>query len=261
MGLLDFFKKEKRSYETSNIIQSNYGLQANSGVNVDENSALTGNPELQPSFSNIFMVEYRYKSFFLQTSYDVTNDFISKFQTTFNEENGLALTQPTNFDSRELINFQLSLPINIYYWWSFRPDLSFKMTTVNESNRDENIKLKRNSYRITLAQQFKIKSKTTIETFLFYNGRNINGLRQVDPRGSFNLSARHKLSDKWTLTLNATNIFDTLEFRWVTETSNLYQDLRYDNSNGKINLAVTFNFGKSDLKIIKFKKSEASSRL
>ncbi len=40
MGLLDFFKKEKRSYETSNIIQSNYGLQANSGVNVDENSAL-----------------------------------------------------------------------------------------------------------------------------------------------------------------------------------------------------------------------------
>jgi len=40
MGLLDFFKKEKRSYETSNIIQSNYGLQANAGVNVDENSAL-----------------------------------------------------------------------------------------------------------------------------------------------------------------------------------------------------------------------------
>ena len=135
------------------------------------------------------------------------------------------------------------------------------MTTVNESQQDKNIKLKRNSYRITLAQQFKIKSKTTIETFLFYNGRSINGLRQVDPRGTFNLSARHKLSDKWTLTLNATNIFDTLEFRWVTETSNLYQDLRYDSSNGKINLAATFNFGKSDLKIIKVKKSEASNRL
>ena len=254
----------------SNNINLNYGKRINRPsfkdmapffFYLDENSALTGNPELQPSFSNIFMVEYRFKSFFLQTSYDVTNDFISKFQTTYNEENGLALTQPTNFDSRELINFQLSLPINIYYWWSFRPDLSFKMTTVNESQQNENIKLKRNSYRITLAQQFKIKSKTTIETFLFYNGRNINGLRQVDPRGSFNLSARHKLSDKWTLTLNATNIFDTLENRWVTETSNLYQDLRYDNSNGKINLAVTFNFGKSDLKIIKFKNSEASSRL
>ena len=256
--------------DDSNNINLNYGKRINRPsfrdmapffFYLDENSALTGNPELQPSFSNIFMIEYRYKSFFLQTSYDVTNDFISKFQTTYNEENGLALTQPTNFDSRELINFQLSLPLNINNWWSFRPDLSYKITTVNETQQDENIKLKRNSYRITLTQQFKIKSKTTIEAYSFYNGRNINGLRQVDPRGTFNLSARHKLSDKWTLTLNATNIFDTLEFRWVTETSNLYQDLRYDSSNGKINLAATFNFGKSDLKIIKVKKSEASNRL
>ena len=256
--------------DDSNNINLNYGKRINRPsfrdmapffFYLDENSALTGNPELQPSFSNIFMIEYRYKSFFLQTSYDVTNDFISKFQTTYNEENGLALTQPTNFDSRELINFQLSLPLNINNWWSFRPDLSYKITTVNETQQDENIKLKRNSYRITLTQQFKIKSKTTIEAYSFYNGRNINGLRQVDPRGTFNLSARHKLSDNWTLTLNATNIFDTLEFRWVTETSNLYQDLRYDSSNGKINLAATFNFGKSDLKIIKVKKSEASNRL
>ena len=256
--------------DDSNNINLNYGKRINRPsfrdmapffFYLDENSALTGNPELQPSFSNIFMIEYRYKSFFLQTSYDVTNDFISKFQTTYNEENGLALTQPTNFDSRELINFQLSLPLNINNWWSFRPDLGYKITTVNETQQDENIKLKRNSYRITLTQQFKIKSKTTIEAYSFYNGRNINGLRQVDPRGTFNLSARHKLSDKWTLTLNATNIFDTLEFRWVTETSNLYQDLRYDSSNGKINLAATFNFGKSDLKIIKVKKSEASNRL
>jgi len=40
MGLLDFFKSEKRSLSSSSVIQNNYGLQANSGVNVDEDSAL-----------------------------------------------------------------------------------------------------------------------------------------------------------------------------------------------------------------------------
>ena len=40
MGLFDIFKSEKRSHNSSTLIQSNYGLQANAGVNVDENSAL-----------------------------------------------------------------------------------------------------------------------------------------------------------------------------------------------------------------------------
>jgi len=40
MGLLDFFKLEKRSHNSSTVMQSSYGIQANSGVAVDENSAL-----------------------------------------------------------------------------------------------------------------------------------------------------------------------------------------------------------------------------
>ena len=40
MGLLDFFKTEKRSHNSSTVMQSSYGIQANSGVAVDENSAL-----------------------------------------------------------------------------------------------------------------------------------------------------------------------------------------------------------------------------
>jgi HK97 family phage portal protein len=40
MGLLDFFKSEKRSHNSSTVMQSSYGIQANSGVAVDENSAL-----------------------------------------------------------------------------------------------------------------------------------------------------------------------------------------------------------------------------
>jgi HK97 family phage portal protein len=40
MGLFDIFRKEKRKHNTTTLLQSNYGIQANAGVNVDENSAL-----------------------------------------------------------------------------------------------------------------------------------------------------------------------------------------------------------------------------
>ena len=40
MGLFDIFRKEKRSHNTTTLLQSNYGIQANAGVSVDENSAL-----------------------------------------------------------------------------------------------------------------------------------------------------------------------------------------------------------------------------
>lgn len=40
MGLFDIFKSEKRSHNTSNLLTQNYGVQANAGVAVDENSAL-----------------------------------------------------------------------------------------------------------------------------------------------------------------------------------------------------------------------------
>tara|TARA_R110000824_G_C15133324_1_gene669237 strand:+ start:127 stop:1320 length:1194 start_codon:yes stop_codon:yes gene_type:complete len=41
MGLLDFFKSEKRNNNaTNNFLSQQYGIQANSGVTVDENSAL-----------------------------------------------------------------------------------------------------------------------------------------------------------------------------------------------------------------------------
>lgn len=40
MGLLDFFKSEKRNNTTNNFLAQQFGIQANSGVAVDENSAL-----------------------------------------------------------------------------------------------------------------------------------------------------------------------------------------------------------------------------
>ena len=230
-------------------------------IYVDERSAFTGNPLLQPSFTDNFQFDYYFKSFFAQLSYSKTNEFIAGFQSNYDEELDLQLNQPLNIDAREMVSFQISLPLNLTSWWSLRPDIVYRNISVNDQQEDEEIAISRNALGVTLTQKFKLNSMTNVEVFSNYNGKTINGNRLVYPKGTLNIALRREVSDVWTFTLNAINIFDTQENIWVTDTSNLYQRINFDTGDPRINLSAVFNLGKSNLKTIKAKTSDASSRL
>ena len=146
-------------------------------------------------------------------------------------------------------------------WLVFRPDIVYRNISVNDQQEDEEIAISRNALGVTFTQKFKLNSMTNVEVFSNYNGKTINGNRLVYPKGTLNIALRREVSDVWTFTLNAINIFDTQENIWVTDTSNLYQRINFDTGDPRINLSAVFNLGKSNLKTIKVKKSEASNRL
>ena len=229
-------------------------------IYVDERTAWTGNPKLQPAFSYNFQIDYYFKAFFAQLNYSKTHDFIAQWQSTYDEDLDLHLNRPLNLDGREIINFQVSLPINLNSWWSLRPDMIYSNISVNDSRGEEEINMNRNTLGITLTQKININSTTVMEIFSNYNGKTINGNRLVYPRGSVNMAIRKKVSSALTVTLNAINIFDTQKNIWVTDSPNIYQKINFDFSDPMVSLSATFNLGKSNLKTIKVEKSDASSR-
>ena len=64
----------------------------------DENTALTGNPLLQPAFTSNYQLQYSFKGSFIQVSYDDTVDSVSKFQNYFDETRNLLIVYPLNID-------------------------------------------------------------------------------------------------------------------------------------------------------------------
>ena len=229
-------------------------------IYIDENSAITGDPTLQPSISNNYQAEYRFKSIFFQVSYNITNDYIATFQPTYNETENLQLMKPLNIDNRNLWNAQLSVPLNFYSWWSLRPDFMYNYEEVADNSDQDYFSMSQNNYRITVTQQFKLNQKNQIEIFSYYVGKGMQGRRIINPKGSVNIAFKTNAIKNWTITLNARNIFDSMGNIWSTETENLLFREEFNWVFTGVNLSAAFNFGKSDLKALKTKKSQTLDR-
>ena len=229
-------------------------------IYIDENSAITGDPTLQPSISNNYQAEYRFKSIFFQLSYNITDDFIAKFQPTYNETENLQLMKPLNIDNRNLFNAQLSVPLNFNSWWSLRPDFIYNYEEIADNTDQDYFSMSQNNYRITVTQQFKLNQKSQIEIFSYYVGKGMQGRRIINQTGSLNIAFKTNAIKNWTITLNARNIFDSMGNIWSTKTENLFYRADFNWAFTGVNLSAAFNFGKSDLKALKTKKSQILDR-
>ena len=229
-------------------------------IYIDENSAITGDPTLQPSISNNYQAEYRFKSIFFQLSYNITYDYIAQFQPTYNETENLQLMKPLNIDNRNLFNAQLSFPLNLNSWWSLRPDFIYNYEEIADNTDQDYFSMSQNNYRITVTQQFKLNQKSQIEIFSYYVGKGMQGRRIINPTGSVNIAFKTNAIKNWTITLNARNIFDSMGNIWSTKTENLFYRADFNWAFTGVNLGAAFNFGKSDLKALKTKKSQILDR-
>ena len=227
----------------------------------DENTALTGNPLLQPAFTSNYQLQYSFKGSFIQVSYDDTVDSVSKFQNYFDETRNLLIIYPLNIDLQKTINLQLSIPLNIYSWWSIRPDFLVFNNQVIDDRITEKFNLNINSFRITLTQKFKIDSDTSAEIFSFYQSKTLAGTRELFPFGTLNIAFRKKISSQWSIALNCVNILDTMNRYSTASNSNYYAKSSFYGANPQVNVSASYKFGSKKLKNAKAKKSDATKRL
>ena len=109
-----------------------------------------------------------------------------------------------------------------------------------------------------------ITDSFTIQVVGFYQTKqNLNNGGFMRPMGKLDISLQQKINENIILTLNGTNLLNTMKFRPMIDTPelNLLQMANFNFLKPQAKLTFTYNFGNRNVKAKTIKASDESSRI
>ena len=231
---------------------------------LDLNTAVFGNLSLRPSYSRNYQIDYRFKSVGLSAQYSNENDVFARFSPTIDTETNFITYSPNNLDKRETITAILNFPIIPTENWKIRYFTSLSYSEVNGLVDTRLINNSITSLRFNMNNDFNITDSFTIQVVGFYQTKsNLNNGGYMRPMGKLDISAQKKIDENIILTINGTNLLNTMKFRPMIDTPelNLLQQAEFNFLKPQAKITLTYNFGNSNVKTKKIKSSEESKRV
>ena len=231
---------------------------------LDLNTAVFGNLSLRPSYSRNYQIDYRYKSVGLSAQYSNEKDVFARFSPTIDTETNFITYSPNNLDKRETITAILNFPIIPIKIWKIRYFTSLSYSEVNGLVDTRLINNSITSLRFNMNNDLNITDSFTIQVVGFYQTkRNLNNGGYMRPMGKLDISAQKKIDENIILTLNGTNLLNTMKFRPMIDTPelNLLQMAEFNFLKPQAKITLTYNFGNSNVKTKKIKSAEESKRI
>ncbi len=231
---------------------------------IDLNTAIFGNLSLVPSYSDNIQFDYRFKSLNISAQYSIENDIIARFSPTIDAETNFVTFTPNNFDKRKSFNVIFSYPLNPLNFWSIRLFTTFSSSAIEGSIGEVSIDRRMESARINMNNDIKISDTTSLQIVGFYQSKqNLNNGGILLPLGKLDISLQKKINENLNITLNGTNIFNTMGFRPVIDTPelNMMQRGFLNLSKPQAKMTITYNFGNNNIKTKTIRESEEAKRV
>ncbi|RYY26204.1 MAG: hypothetical protein EOO04_11020 [Chitinophagaceae bacterium] len=226
------------------IRRPNYQMLNPFEIFVDNYSFSSGNPYLLPQYANQLELKYRYKKYFgIGFQQGFYNNVI--FQITETREK-VFVTRPQNVAKGRISAVSINGMIPVAKWWNINVSGGLYRLKLTGGTTEGKLDQEAFSIRGSILNQFTLGSGWSAETNGYYNGRDINGQRSIDPRYRINAGVQKKiLKGKGSLRLSLEDVF----YSWKTrdETRNLANAISYNTSQGdtrRIAMGFTWSFGK-----------------
>ena len=216
----------------------------------DAKTVLTGNPALQPSFTNTIKADYILKSYLFSISYSVEKHAITGFQAETDSITLTTILTPQNLENQKMVSAIISLPVKMKEWWSMQFNITGLWQQVNAIYKKNPVTLSYANINIFGSQQFKLPKKFALELSGFYQSKSLSGISTVKPFGTLDIGLKKKLGEKSSLQFTASNIFNTMKIRTSTDLpeQNLVGRFNLNFSQPTYKVTFTHNFGKEKLK-------------
>ncbi|MHA4847583.1 outer membrane beta-barrel protein [Flavitalea antarctica] len=218
---------------------------------VSPSSAVTGNPTLQPSINNTVKLDVVVKQFLFSLAIGKETNSITGFQPDPDSIRNRIIYSPQNLKNKKSISGIFSLPVTINSWWTMQFNITANLHQVNAIYRKQDIRLVQRSATINAIQRFTLPKKYFLELTGFYQSPYLDGLLYRAALGSLDIGFKKLLPGNYgTVSLNATNILNTMEFRreWDMPAQNLVGYFYMTPARGNVKLTYSKNFGKEKLK-------------
>ena len=208
----------------------------------DPKTFQTGNPALQPSFTDNVSMSYTYKNKIISVSYSYMNPTIVQ-QPRADKTSNRVVTASANANQQQTISANLSLPFNVTNWWNMQNNVYFGWMQFNgfyeAPDKTESTNLFFNG-----SQNFTLPKSYSISVSGYYSSGFSWGNYVFKSSGSIDAGMQKKFKNRSSLSLNITNIVHSF-MRMSADVPS--QNLMIRNKNTYaytgINISFTHNFG------------------
>ncbi len=209
----------------------------------DSRNYFSGNPDLNPEFSNVYEVGHikYFEKGSLSSSvyYRDTEDKIDRIRTV--DESGHSVTLPQNLLSEKAVGVEFSSTYALFPWWKWDVNFNFFHADIDGSNIVETYKAStyswfaRQTSRFTLPKNFDIQIRGNYEA----PQNTAQGKRKSLYYADLSMS-KDVMKGRGTITLNVLDVFNTRKMRSISEGANFYTESNFQPRRRQINL--TFNY-------------------
>ena len=185
----------------------------------DPNNFRTGNPFLQPEYTDVFELSHVkiWDQLTLNNSlyYRQTNDLIRRF-ITFDPE-GITIVTFENIGRSHSYGVEAIANYRPYRWWNINATANVFGQHIEESDLTEGLNRSSSGYRLNLSSNKTVWNGMSVQV----SGRYRSGFTvpqgEIDPFFNIDMAIRKNfLDNNLTISLNARDVFNTLSFNFKT---------------------------------------------
>ncbi len=210
-----------------------------------------GNPDLDPAFANAFDLGYmkRWKKMTFTSSVYYQREtqsfeFITENTGQFTSD-GIQIIRrvPINLSTNERIGAEAGMIYNPTKWWRMNGSFNFFTFSSDGSFNGVDYGTTNSSYFARLSTKFTLPAKIELQANSFYMGPRQNA--QTESKGMFSMNlalSKDLFGDKATLSLNASDLFNSRKRRSFTQTPTFTSDSEFQWRQRQVNLSFIYRF-------------------
>ena len=215
-----------------------------------------GNPDLDPSYTNAFELNYNSSNLNVQL---YLNDINGEGREILTQLSDTELRyQWRNIDKTSIYGLSISYNKEFNKWWTIFLNSNWYGKKYKSSFQDavDNINEAKGTIQFRLASQFKLPFKMTSEISFEYNGSETYGQFESGENYAFYLDVSKKITKNLSFYLKVIDPFDKLRYSFKNS-QQAYQTNQFRNNfNRTVRFSLQFNFNSENkTKNVRYKRS------
>lgn len=215
---------------------------------IDQYTIRTGNPYLEPEYTNSYELGYTRSlkfatltlSGFLRNTKNPVN-YVTSVDT-----NGVSTMRPENIGKSDTYGLEFIAQGGLAKWWTVNGSVSYFNTHIFENNTQFNFDKKYNAWSARFSTNAAIPDLFDVQLTYFYFGEQLSAQGKIDPMQMMNFAIQKSLFDKKiVLGFRVNDLLNQQRFSANSSGQNFSQVL-YQKSNSRAAfITLTYNFGEN----------------
>tara|TARA_R110002049_G_scaffold7173_8_gene42590 strand:- start:1030 stop:3459 length:2430 start_codon:yes stop_codon:yes gene_type:complete len=211
----------------------------------DARNIRTGNPDLDPEYTNSFEVGYlkywKKGSFYIGTYYKRSTQIIDRI--SFANDTGVTFSIPVNLANRDSYGVETNFSKDITKDFKANASVNVFLSNQRGDYEGENFDVDAFNWNTRFSLKYALNKQTDFQLTGMYRAPNNSAQGRVKSMTSINLAAsRDVLDNKGTVTLSVQDILNSRRWRSITETENFYSEADFQWRPRQFQLTFSYRF-------------------